>query len=318
MITLRRRDVAELNALARALMETHGRLGRERLTISGREFAPGDRVVCLRNSDLLGIKNGTRATVESVHRKARRLTITTDAGERVELAKRYLSAGHLRHAYAITGHSGQGVTVERAFVLASGQARRLQEWGYVALSRAREETRLYVTANARERESDFHDLDDRDPLSRFSEALEESAIERLAIDQRPLPAGPKHGARAEIARPKPTHEQRAKLRLIEQQRLALLRTRADAERKLGQAEQKLESPGGLRNRRRRAELESELALRSAAIRVADQKLAALADSIRDSRRTALRLSERSLPDERKSDPGRERADRYAGELELRL
>ena len=50
MIALRRRDVAELNALARALMESHGRLGRERLELGTGEFAAGDRIVCLRNS----------------------------------------------------------------------------------------------------------------------------------------------------------------------------------------------------------------------------------------------------------------------------
>ncbi len=133
MIALRRRDVAEFNALARALMETHGRLGEERLTIADREFASGDRVVCLRNSDALGVKNGTRGTVDSIDRSGRTLTVSTDRGDSVQLTSRYLGAGHLRHAYALTGHSGQGVTVDRAFVLAAGDA-RLQEWGYVALS----------------------------------------------------------------------------------------------------------------------------------------------------------------------------------------
>ena len=64
MLALRRRDVAELNQLARALMDADGRLGTDRLTVADREFAAGDRVVCLRNSDRLGVKNGTRGTVE--------------------------------------------------------------------------------------------------------------------------------------------------------------------------------------------------------------------------------------------------------------
>jgi len=68
MLALRRRDVAELNALARGLMDSHGRLGRERLTIGGGEFAAGDRIVCLRNSDRLGVKNGTRGTIDRVDR----------------------------------------------------------------------------------------------------------------------------------------------------------------------------------------------------------------------------------------------------------
>jgi len=128
MIALRRRDLAELNTLAHGLMDGHGRLGNDRLSLDGREFAPGDRVVCRRNDTVLNVNNGTRGTVEAADPAGRTLTVLTDRGDRVELPCRYLTAGHVRHAYALTGHSGQGVTVERAFVLASADA-RLQEWG---------------------------------------------------------------------------------------------------------------------------------------------------------------------------------------------
>lgn len=107
MIALRRRDVAELNLLARRLMDSHGRLGDQRLTLAGREFAPGDRVVCLRNDTILDV-NGTRGTIQHVDPASRTLTVVTDRGDRVELPRRYLTGGHLRHAYALTGHSGQG------------------------------------------------------------------------------------------------------------------------------------------------------------------------------------------------------------------
>src|SRR5207244_810358 len=66
MLALRRSDVGDLNQLARALMDTDRRLGTDRLAVAGREFASGDRVVCLRNSDLLGVRNGTCGTVEEV------------------------------------------------------------------------------------------------------------------------------------------------------------------------------------------------------------------------------------------------------------
>jgi hypothetical protein len=58
--------------------------------------------------------------------------------------------------------------------------RRLQEWGCVALSRARHEARLYGTATPRVRESHLRDLDDRDPVTRLGQGLEESAIDQLA------------------------------------------------------------------------------------------------------------------------------------------
>ena len=231
MLALRRRDVADLNQLARSLMDADGRLGKDRLSVAEREFAVGDRVVCLRNNTVLGVKNGTTGTVERVDLDRRTLAVATDRGPTVELSRRYLETGNVRHAYALTGHAAQGLTVERAFVLGAGEA-RLQEWGYVALSRARAETRLYVTGTPREHESDFHVLDDRDPLTRFGRALEESAVELLAVDQRPLPSGPRHEARPEIERSALTPEEQLQLRLLEQKRRALAKTRDAAERKL--------------------------------------------------------------------------------------
>jgi conjugative relaxase-like TrwC/TraI family protein len=119
MIALRRADVAELNAAARAFMEAERRLGKERLEVAGREFAVGDRIVCRRNADVLGVRNGTRGTVAGVDAKGRTLTVATDRGGEVTVSRRYLEAGHVEHAYALTGHAGQGLTVERAFVLGS-------------------------------------------------------------------------------------------------------------------------------------------------------------------------------------------------------
>src|SRR5262249_59689699 len=96
--------------------------------------------------------------------------------------------------------------------------------------------RLYITASPRERESHFHDLDDRDPVTRLGQALEESAIERLAVDQRPLPSGPLHDTRAEIERREPSAELRMRLRSLQQERLAITKARQQAERTLDNAE----------------------------------------------------------------------------------
>jgi conjugative relaxase-like TrwC/TraI family protein len=294
MIAHRRRDVTELNTLARALMDTHGRLGRERIVIAGTEFAAGDRIVCLLNSDALGVKNGTRATVEAVDPSRRTVGVVTDHGDRVEFSGRYLENAHIRHAYALTGHAAQGLTVERSFVLGVDGA-RLQEWGYVALSRARDETRLYVTAVPRERESHFHDLDDRDPVTRLGQALEQSAIERLAVDQRPLPSGPLHDTRAEIERQEPNAQMRARLRLFEQERLALTKARQHAERTLHDAESKLDRLGLLARKQRRQELLRDIARCRAAVRMTDERLTNLADHIRDLRSAPIRPPTRERP-----------------------
>src|SRR5262249_23069810 len=154
---------------------------------------------------------------------------------------------------------------------------RLQEWGYVALSRARQQTRLYVTADPRERESHFHDLDDRDPVTRLGQALEESAVERLALDQQPLPSGPLHDTRAEIQQIKPNGALRQQLRQVEQQRLAITTARGRAERAIQEAERKLDRLGLIRRGHRKEELLEEVARCRAAVRIADERLARLAD-----------------------------------------
>ena len=139
MIAYRRADVAELNTVARTLLNEQGRLGRERLRLdNGLELAVGDRILCTRNDHQLQIANGNRGTVVDVDRKQRAVVVDLDDSRRVTLPARYLVAGHVSYGYALTGHKTQGLTVERAFVLADDQ-RALKEWGYVALSRARDE-----------------------------------------------------------------------------------------------------------------------------------------------------------------------------------
>jgi hypothetical protein len=186
------------------------------------------------------------------------VSIDTDRGERLELNRRYLDAGHVRHAYALTGHSGQGMTVQRAFVLGSGGA-RLQEWGYVALSRARDTTRLYITGVRQERESHFHELDDRAPATVLAQALEESATERLAVDQQPLPDGPLHGTRVEIRRRARPGIGSGEVGLIRQERLATLRLRQRVDSRLNDALRELAQLGPFQ-RRRRAELHAQVAV----------------------------------------------------------
>jgi len=264
MIAHRRRDVAELNAVARALLEAEGRLGRERLEVAGREFRAGDRIVCLRNSDALGVRNGTRGTIEHVDRTRGRLHVRTDRGDPVCLDRRYLEGGDVRHAYALTGHASQGLTVERAFVLGA-DAGRLQEWGYVALSRARKETRLYVCGREPDTEAHAQELGGGDPLSRFAHALESSGAERLALEQRPLAAGPKAGTRLVL-------ERSERDRLSEQQRLATEKIRASGKERLAEAERRLERLPFYARGRRREELQREIALERTALRLADEKL----------------------------------------------
>src|SRR5262249_22147352 len=132
-------------------------------------------------------------------------------------------------------------------------------------------------------------VDYRDPITRFAQALEESSLERLAVDQRPLPAGPKHETRPEIERAAPSHEQRAALQLLEQERVATTRTRAAAERTLDQADRELTGLGLLARRRRAPRLAAEINAQRAIVQAADERL-----SVLEQRRKALL---RAAPDQ---------------------
>ncbi len=194
MIAYRRADVAELNTVARTLLDREDRLGRDRLRLdNGTELAVGDRILCTRNDRRLEIVNGNRGTVTAVDHEQRAVEVELDDRRRLTLPARYLDAGHVAHAYALTGHKTQGLTVERAFVLADDR-RALREWGYVALSRAREQTRLYTTAErARTRRAA------PPPRARRSDR---------PARRRPHPARRRNARARRRARPNPTHRAR--------------------------------------------------------------------------------------------------------------
>jgi ATP-dependent exoDNAse (exonuclease V) alpha subunit len=147
MIAFRRVDVADLNGRARALMRSSGCLGADELTLPGGAFSVGDRVLLRRNDRRVGVANGDRATVVAID--AERETVGLDVrGRHVTLDRGYLeqtsgrTGPSLTLGYAITGHSAQGLTCDRAFVLITSEASR--EWCYTALSRGRHANRLYA------------------------------------------------------------------------------------------------------------------------------------------------------------------------------
>lgn len=133
-------EVRALNLTARERLRASGALG-EGITIhverGERSFAEGDRVMFLRNDRELGVKNGSLGTLQSV--SAQRMAVMLDDGRSVAFdTKDY---AHIDHGYAATIHKSQGVTVDRAHVLATPGMD--QHSSYVALSRHRESVSLH-------------------------------------------------------------------------------------------------------------------------------------------------------------------------------
>jgi len=267
-----RADVAELNGLARDRLRAAGELGEDHQVETergARAMAAGDRLMFLRNERGLGagpggrggvaVKNGTLGTVLAVDSKGERLTVRLDgvggsgAGQEGKDAAPVVTFyvrdyGHLDHGYAATVHKAQGVTVDRAHVLASAHMDR--HAAYVALTRHRDGVALHygrdefsdgrqlARALGRERAKDttldygqgFAERRGLDPLRPQSEIVVRQATEQ---------ATPKPAAR-EQAGPGADAPRRA-------------RTRAAVKRALGWHEAQRSRPGraGRRSGRRR-------------------------------------------------------------------
>ncbi|MFH8654859.1 Ti-type conjugative transfer relaxase TraA [Sphingomonas paucimobilis] len=133
-------EVQSLNSEARDRLRASGNLGDD-VTVKAergeRQFATGDRIMFLRNERGMGVKNGTLATIERVSPEG--MAVRLDDGRGVAFdTKDY---AHVDHGYAATFHKSQGVTVDRAHVLATPGMDRHS--AYVGLSRHRDDVQLH-------------------------------------------------------------------------------------------------------------------------------------------------------------------------------
>jgi conjugative relaxase-like TrwC/TraI family protein len=143
LMAWRRSDVAALNERARERFGAAGLVaGPELESSGGKRYAAGDRVVTLAPGQRGRFVTSERGTVTAVQRGE--LTVRFDDGRTQTLAGEELGADRLDHAYAVTVHRMQGATVDRAHVFADGGGREL---AYVAMSRARGNSRAYVVAD---------------------------------------------------------------------------------------------------------------------------------------------------------------------------
>jgi hypothetical protein len=109
MIALTHDAVAELNQRARAHLAATGRLGET-------------------------VVNATDSAV-----------VIDRAGDEIHLPATYLAAGHLDHGYALTVHKAQGATYDIALLY--GDEHLYAEAGYTALTRGRDQNRVYMLAD---------------------------------------------------------------------------------------------------------------------------------------------------------------------------
>ncbi|MGB3469548.1 MAG: Ti-type conjugative transfer relaxase TraA [Erythrobacter sp.] len=217
-------EVRALNEAARERLRDAGELGED-VTISAergeRQFASGDRIMFLRNERELEVKNGTLGTVEEV--TPQRMTVRI--GDERSLTFDLKDYAHVDHGYAATIHKAQGMTVDRAHVLATPGMD--SHGAYVALSRHRDSVALHygrddladqsklVRTLSRERGKDMaSDYARDDPAQAFAERRGITFRERIAEIIRTAPEKVRGifdglrlpGARADV--PEPTAPER--------------------------------------------------------------------------------------------------------------
>jgi len=169
MLAYRRDEVRELNRQAKQIRRDAGELGRDfsvQTERGPREFAAGDRVYFMRNDRNLGVKNGTLGTVEIMKKDGAVIRLdpqpsksegrwdartpgavknTVGSGHK-RVSVDFGQYSHLDHGYAATVHKSQGVTVDRAHVLAGELFDRHS--AYVGMSRHRERVDLHWSREA--------------------------------------------------------------------------------------------------------------------------------------------------------------------------
>ena len=131
---------------------------------------PTQRSAARRPERHAGRREGTRATVPFS------LTPRLGAAPSGPITSKL---GTWRTAMSSTIHKAQGATVDRGFVLGSEACYR--EAGYVAMSRARAGTDVYVVT--RERSKTGHPASRAPDLGQFVEALSSSRAKTLALEQ---------------------------------------------------------------------------------------------------------------------------------------
>ncbi|MFL6643639.1 MAG: MobF family relaxase [Paraburkholderia fungorum] len=186
MLAGTRAEVAELNRLARERLVASGAV-RDDLGLDAeirhrdgstetKRFAPGDRLVFLTNDRELGVANGSVGTIASIELGGEdgpqflvELDGHNERGEREVRAPVGFACFDL--AYCLTNHKAQGRTFDAAYALANPNMVD-REWTYVAASRSRFSTTLFVDASA---------LGLTDPESHLSRA-DKAASREAVID----------------------------------------------------------------------------------------------------------------------------------------
>lgn len=153
ILTAANRDRRDINQAVRAALVKNGQLqtGQE-FTVTDpasqlevkRHFAPGDKVIFLKNDYKIGVRNGQTGIVTGIVAKHPNTLVIESGSRKIPLDLQQYSA--VEHGYAMTGHKAQGITVDRALIHLDSSQKHLNNRNsyYVDISRARQQVKMYV------------------------------------------------------------------------------------------------------------------------------------------------------------------------------
>lgn len=158
MLAHTRADVKAMNASARDIMREQGNLKGEDvevMTTDGKiKLAQGEQIAFGKPNKQIGVVNGTRGTVQSIEQTNDGQMLNVQVGKDEKDIKRVNLNEYkdITHNYATTVHKAQGVTVDRAYVLASDSMSA--NLTYVANTRHKEELQIHYS------KEQFKDIED--------------------------------------------------------------------------------------------------------------------------------------------------------------
>jgi conjugative relaxase-like TrwC/TraI family protein len=170
----------QINMLAQERRARAGELGAQRVELPEKPYglASGDEIIFTGQYQIPGsrrVENGILGTVVETSGAEDRVTIKTKEHEPREVPVRTGEFSEISLAYAVHVRKGQGLTATTASVLTGGwQTDR--EHAYVAVSRARERTDIYVS-----REDLGEQGMDAGAVERLAEAMAESRAQEASI-----------------------------------------------------------------------------------------------------------------------------------------
>jgi conjugative relaxase-like TrwC/TraI family protein len=200
----------QMNAMAQERRAQAGELGTHRVQLPGKPYglAAGDEVIFSAQYRIPGerrVENGIAGTIIDTSRDEDKVTIRTNEREPREVRVDTQEFSDLSLGYAVHVHKAQGITAETSGILIGGWQTD-KEHAYVAVSRAREETQIYVS-----REDLGEQGFDTGAMERLAEKMKRSRTQEATITrnlaERDGPQTPERAA--EIA--EPTAEQSPEL-----------------------------------------------------------------------------------------------------------